>query len=300
LKTSVIIPSYDPTKKLSVTLESLKEQFSFIDELIVIVDNDIYGDFLKSLEEKYSPVINIKIFPQANAGRARSRNRGVELSTGDLIIFLDDDMLVEGRLIEKHISYHSKNKGVIVSGNGYRNPIDATSHFGKFLIEMENGWKEQSPEIGEITFKAFNFTACNMSLPKICFEQLNGFDPRFKDGEDFDFAVRAINSGIPILYDRSLLAWHNDWPEIDTFIRRQNEYTSAKNEIAKAHPKYLKHFPNLITSQANSGKKFLASIVRGTIAKSVIAKNRIFEALPLSIKFIFYRLVISSYSSINR
>ncbi len=31
-----------------------------------------------------------------------------------------------------------------------------------------------------------------MSLPKSLFNELNGFDTLFSDGEDFDFGIRAI------------------------------------------------------------------------------------------------------------
>jgi GT2 family glycosyltransferase len=223
VKTSVIIPSYNPTVKLPETLDKLVLQSSFIDELIIIIDNNSYSDFAKLLAEKYASTLNIKIFPQPNSGRAISRNRGAELSLGDIIIFLDDDMLAENNLIEKHIQYHLKNPGIIVSGNGYRNPIDTKYDFGRFLITMEKGWRKYGTETREITLQKFDFTACNMSLPKSIFKQLGGFDTRFSDGEDFDFAVRAIQQNIKIIYDSTLLAWHNDWPEIDKYIKRQNE-----------------------------------------------------------------------------
>lgn len=300
MKTSIIIPSYNPTLKLPQTLEKLVPQSSFINELIILIDNDNYTEFTQSLVEKYLPSFKIKIYSQPNSGRAISRNKGAELSSGDILIFLDDDMLAEKNLIEKHIQYHLKSSDVIVSGNGYRNPEDATNSFRKFLIKMEQEWKKDNTVVEEVTLQKFNFTACNMSLSKNLFDQLGGFDTRFSDGEDFDFAVRAINIGIRIMYDKTLLAWHNDWPEIGTYIKRQNEYISAKNEIIKVHPDYLKYFPNLQIEQRSKIKKFVSSIVRSTIGKWVIKKNRIFEIFPLSFKFVLYRATISAYSNINR
>ena len=300
MKTSVIIPSYNPTQKLPETLERLLPQADLIDELIIIIDNNSYTDFAKSLLEKYAASLKMKIFPQENSGRGKSRNRGVELASGDLIIFLDDDMLAENGLIEKHIQYHIKNPGAIVSGNGYRNPKEANYDFGKFLIQMETGWKQNAGDVSEVTLQKFNFTACNMSLPKSVLKELNGFDTRFSDGEDFDFAVRAINKGIPVMYDISLLAWHNDWPGIDTYIRRQNEYTAAKMDIVNAHPEYLQYFPNLKSVEGSKAKKIRASILRKTIGKWTISKNILFRILPLKMKFLFFNLTISAFSSINR
>jgi GT2 family glycosyltransferase len=300
LKTSIVIPSYNPTLKLPETLEKLVSQTSLIDELIIIVDSNNYSDFVKSLVEKYSSVLKIKIYPQANSGRAASRNKGAGLSTGDIIVFLDDDMQAEKGLIEKHIHYHLKNPGIIVSGNGYRNPENATHSFEKYLIKIEEEWKKENTNTGEVTLQKFNFTACNMSLPKSIFHQLGGFDTNFSDGEDFDFAVRAINKGIPIRYDRRLLAWHNDWPDIGTYIRRQNEYTIAKQEIIKVHPDYLRDFPNMKIADSGKFKKAISATIRATIGRLIVSKSNFFKILPLRIKFFLYKITISSYSNINR
>jgi GT2 family glycosyltransferase len=300
LKTSVIIPSYNPTLKLSETLDKLVPQTVFIDELIIIIDNENYSDYTKSLMEMFSSTLKLKIYSQPNSGRAAARNKGAEISTGDIIIFLDDDMLAEKDLIEKHIQYHNKSFDTIVSGNGYRNPKYADYNFGGFLIQMEEGWKRDTIGIGDITLQKFNFTACNMSLPKSVFIQLNGFDTRFSDGEDFDFGVRAIIKGIRIIYDTNLLAWHNDWPAIDTYIKRQNEYTEAKIEITKAHPEYLKYFPKLKIEEGSKVKKLISGIIRSTIGKWVVSRGFIFEVLPRNIKFFFYRITIASFSNINR
>jgi GT2 family glycosyltransferase len=298
MKTSVIIPSYNPTLKLSATLDKLIPQSSHIDELIVIIDNDCYGDFEKSLMKKYSGVLNLKIFPQPNSGRAVSRNRGVELSSSDLIIFLDDDMLAENDLIERHIQYHYKNPGIIVSGNGYRNPADATYDFGRFLIGMEKNWKKHDTDLHEITLKKFDFTACNMSLAKSTFRQLDGFDTRFSDSEDFDFAIRAIKQNVKIIYDSTLLAWHNDWPDIDKYIKRQNEYVLARVRIFNIHPEYLTYFPNLHVAEGSKFNKFISAIIRLMGGKQ-LSKSGLFKKLPLSLKFLLYKTIIFSYSNIN-
>ena len=299
LRTSVIIPSFNPQLKLSATLDTLLPQSSLIDELIIIIDNDTCTDFIKLLTIKYSTNLNIKVFPQANSGRAKSRNRGAELSTGDILIFLDDDMLAEKDLIKKHLQYHTENQNIIASGNGYRNPKDATSDFNKFLVKMENEWKEKSLDKGEISITNFNFTACNMSLPKTLFAKLGAFDTRLTDAEDFDFGVRALQKNVKIIYDRTLLAWHSDWPSIDTFIKRQNEYSEAKSKLLTIHPEYIKSFPSLEIKKSSYIKKASAKIIRTILGKQLIHTRWGERILPINLKFFLYRTIISSYSYIN-
>lgn len=300
MKTSIIIPSYNPTLKLPETINKLIPQSSFIDELIIIIDNENYAEYAKFLEDKYADKLHIKAFSQPNSGRAVSRNRGVEISTGDIIIFLDDDMLAESNLLEKHIQYHLKRPGIIVAGNGYRNPAEATCDFGKFLVEMEKGWKKYGMAVREITLSRFDFTACNMSLPKSLFKQLSGFDTRFSDGEDFDFAVRALQKDVTVIYDATLLAWHNDWPGIEGYIKRQNEYLEARMKILRTIPQYMEYFPGLKITKGNSLKKIISFLIRKTVRPWVISSNSLFKILPLKCKFFFYRLVIFACSDINR
>ncbi len=285
--------------KLSQTLDALVKQNELIDELIVVADNKNYSEEATLMLEEYSQKFKMKIIPQYISGRGRSRNTGAEAASGDLLIFLDDDMLAEKDLIKNHIKYHNTYPDIIVSGNGYRNPRDANYDFGKFLINMESKWISDDEGMHDMTFKNFNFTAQNMSLPNKIFQQLNGFDIRFSDGEDFDFGIRAINSSIRVIYDIKLLAWHNDWPKIDRFINRQNEYTEAKREMIKIHPDYIRLFPHLKITQGSPVKKIIAFIIRKTVAQWIISRGFL-KYTPLKIKYFFYQLVIFSNSSTNR
>lgn len=292
IKVSVVIPSFNPELKLSDTLDSLVPQSQFIDEVIIIIDLSNYQYFTKAMEEKYATLLKINSYSLENSGRGKSRNRGTELSTGDIIVFLDDDMIAEKDLIEKHIRFHTRKPDSIVSGNGYRNPKGANYDFGKYLIEIESSWKEKTKGIGTVTFQNFNFSACNMSVPIGIFRLLGGFDTRFSDGEDFDFAVRAIQANLPVYYDGTIAAWHNDWPEIDVLIKRQREYTLAKIEIFKIHPGYNKLFPKMIPKQTGALKKILIFLLKKPINNFVNIRNNIFTHFPLKVKFFFYNITI--------
>ncbi len=166
---SLIIPSFNPALKLPDTLNSLVSQREFIYELILVIDHNNFAKFPKELMEKYQAIFNLKIVKQADSGRAKSRNKGAEVSTGEILIFLDDDMLIEPGLIEKHVRRHKNENDIILTGNGYRNPSAATDDFGKFLIDMELPWMEKVKEVSHVTLDTFTFTACNMSLPRKLF-----------------------------------------------------------------------------------------------------------------------------------
>jgi len=295
MNVSVIICSYNPTLHLSYALDSLLSQSKDIYQIVVVIDNDNYSDYAKTMLDKYQNSFNLlTIHVQVNSGRAAARNTGVKLSEGDLFLFLDDDMIAEDDLVEKHLAYHVSNPGSIIIGNGFRNPVYARDDFSKYLIELERSWTSDAEVSLKVDFKNFIFTACNMSVSNNLFARLNGFDEKLKDGEDFDFGVRAIKEGINIIYDRALLAWHNDWPDIKSFISRQNEYYRGKTELFRIHPEYLEYFPHMLQQKIPMIKRIIYKLINAPGMWIVTYGSTIFSYLPASTKFKTYNLVVAS------
>jgi GT2 family glycosyltransferase len=297
MNVSVIIPSYNPTMHLEKTVDSLIHQSKHIQQLVIVIDNEEHHAFADTLMHKYKNNFRLlTVHVQANGGRAKARNKGARISEGDLLFFLDDDMFAEKDLVEKHLAYHAANPSTIVIGNGYRNPNDAKDDFAKYIIKVEKSWhpKENGPV--KVGYNNFNFTACNMSIPMTEFTRLGGFDEKLRDAEDFDFGARALKHAINIIYDSDITAWHSDWPDITGFIRRHNEYTKAKRELVKIHKEYLESFPALIPQEPGILKKIVLIIFKDTICKGVLHNVAMFRALPLSLRFLLYRLTISANS----
>jgi GT2 family glycosyltransferase len=301
MNVSLVICSYNPTMHVAYTLDSLLPQSEQIYQLVVVIDNDKYSDYASTITAKYTNSFNLlTVHVQQNSGRAAARNAGAKLSKGDLILFLDDDMIAEDRLVENHLAYHLANPDSIVIGNGFRNPVYARDDFSKYLVEIERSWSSSMKDKVKVDYANFSFTACNMSIPASQFQRLNGFDSQLKDAEDFDLGVRALWQEITIFYDRSLLAWHNDWPDLKSFIARQNEYTLAKKRLAEIHPEYIKQFPGLLAGKSSFLKKLQSFIYRNTLGMIVVSNPSIFGILPQDFKFSLYRSVISANSLNNK
>ncbi len=128
---------------------------------------------------------------------------------------------------------------------------------------------------------------------------MDGFDTRFPDGEDFDFAVRALLNGIKIPCDNLRVAWHNDWPDIFSFIKRQKEYTKAKILIFESHPEYKEYFPSMIPKEQGGIKKLIGVIFKGPLLWLVTSGNVIFANLPQKAKFVMYNYAVAFNSNTN-
>ncbi|HFD31629.1 MAG TPA: glycosyltransferase family 2 protein [Gammaproteobacteria bacterium] len=105
IKVSVIIPTYNRSKYIAETLESVFNQ-SFKNYEIIIINDGSTDDTEKILEPYRDRIIYKKI---KNQGVAFARNEGMKLARGKYIAYLDDDDLylpwkleVQVAILEKH------------------------------------------------------------------------------------------------------------------------------------------------------------------------------------------------------
>lgn len=114
---SIIIPTYNKKRLLRLSLYALgKQTFDHSRfEVIVIDDGSTDGTWRKMRGYKppypFRYIRNVK-----NTGRAASRNKGIQLARGRVLIFLDAEILVEEDFIQKHWAYHEKEDMAVVSG----------------------------------------------------------------------------------------------------------------------------------------------------------------------------------------
>ena len=106
---SVIIPYYKKKKYIEPAINSVLKQTYKNFELIIIYDDENKEDlnFLKKIIKKDK---RIKLYiNKKNLGAGRSRNKGIKLSKGSLIAFLDADDLWAHNKIQKQIFFMKKN-----------------------------------------------------------------------------------------------------------------------------------------------------------------------------------------------
>ena len=106
---SVIMPYYKKKKYIELAVNSVIQQTYKNFELIIVHDDENKEDlnFLKNLIKKDK---RIKLYiNKKNLGAGESRNKGIKLSQGSLIAFLDADDLWTRNKLKKQIFFMKKN-----------------------------------------------------------------------------------------------------------------------------------------------------------------------------------------------
>ena len=122
---SVIIPYYKKKKFINQTINSVLQQTYKNFELIIIYDDKNKSDlvFIKQITKKDK---RVKIIDNKNnMGAGKSRKKGIELSKGKFLAFLDADDYWNRNKLKEQISFMNKNKINI-------------SHTSYFIVDSSN------------------------------------------------------------------------------------------------------------------------------------------------------------------
>lgn len=116
-KVSVIVPVYNAAAFLEKCVNSILEQSYRNIELILVNDGstDASADICERYAEKDSHVVYVF---QENSGVSAARNRGLDVATGDYIVFVDSDDKLKENAIEL-LCNHIKEKNADLAICGY-------------------------------------------------------------------------------------------------------------------------------------------------------------------------------------
>ena len=175
---SVILTVYNRDQSLRRSLNSLIAQ-TFRNWELIAIDDGSTDDSLVILEEYAGLFNNIKVFTQKNMKLAFSRNRGILLSRGDYITFLDSDDEYKENHLARRLEFMERNHETDLIHGGVKITGD------EFVRDKNNRFC--FIHISECTVGATFFGK------RYVFEALNGFKENIYS-EDSEFLMRAEKS----------------------------------------------------------------------------------------------------------
>ena len=117
-KITVVVPVYNTSDYLTKCINSITNQTYRNLEIILIDDGstDESLELCKLLAERDS---RIKVIHQDNKGLAETRNKGMELATGEYICFIDSDDYIENTMLEKLLKAIKQTNADVCEGSFY-------------------------------------------------------------------------------------------------------------------------------------------------------------------------------------
>lgn len=110
---SVVVPVYNAESYIARCIESILSQSYKNFELILV--NDGSSDNSKTICEAYKlKDARVVVYNQLNAGVSQARNKGIELSKGDFICFVDSDDWIDQEYLATFFSFDINYQNTIV------------------------------------------------------------------------------------------------------------------------------------------------------------------------------------------
>ncbi len=206
--------SRNGAEHLRICLPSLALQ-SFPPLEVIVVDNGSSDDSAEVAKSH-----GVRCLPlEENLGLAPGLNRGAAIATGDLLLFVNDDMRFHPEFVAG-LAEPFENDGDIFATDGMQFNWDGTvrGHLAPRLTNVpprRHSSTELVPGLyfyqQEKTAKSpvFMASAACMMVRRTLFERLGGFDGRLPLGyEDVEICWRAWTHGWKTLYVPNAICWH--------------------------------------------------------------------------------------------
>ena len=219
MKLSLIITTYNSPKFLKLVLDSVRRQVMLPDEVVIADDGS--GDDTRKLidEERLTfPVPLLHVWQEDKGFRAaKSRNNGIKVSSGDYIVFIDGDILLDRRFIRDHHFFACKNRfvqgrRVHLSESRTREIVDSMKvpslNFFSRGVSLNrihlihSGFFRDLYGKKKKTQKGESLISANIGVWKEDLLRVNGFNEEFIGWgrEDSELGVRMMNAGIKIRF----------------------------------------------------------------------------------------------------
>jgi GT2 family glycosyltransferase len=201
-------------------LESISKIIALDIEIVVVLNG--CTDSSASIANHY----DTRIIEVGNAlYPSKARNLGYLNACGNIIVFLDADVVITEEWGCKLREFHQKHTEFVITGSPYE-------------ISTKPSWIEINwfKPLMETTKNYIN--GGNIITTRKVMEMTEGFDESLETGEDVDFSRRARKLGIDIVIDKSWKVHHEGFPKsVREFVKREawhgkGDFISLENFVS--------------------------------------------------------------------
>jgi GT2 family glycosyltransferase len=225
---SVVIPTHRRLASLLRLLAALDVQDypRELLEIVVVVDGDPHT--VEALAGRAS----LRVLEQTHGGPAAARNLGTAHARGELVVFLDDDVVPAGWCVRRHADAHASRRDLVVIGpllpprGGVRaSPWvrwEARTLLRQYS-DMEAGRWAASPR---------QFYTGNASVRREHLIRAGGFDGSLRRAEDVELGLRLRDLGLDFEYHPEATAHHEPTRRYRSWLDAAREYGRVDARMA--------------------------------------------------------------------
>ncbi|MCP2038971.1 glycosyltransferase [Chryseobacterium sp. HSC-36S06] len=240
---SIVVPCYNVEKYVEACVDSVLKQDYQNWECILINDgsSDHTLEIIKSFETKDQ---RFQVFTQENSGLSATRNRGIKISKGAFLFFLDSDDVLSTDAISTLVSSGDNND--IVTG------ITVTSKINGDIISKIS--QLYPPKEGDITYANTHFEvltkAMESALTPVAQNRL--YSKEFIDKNNLRFKNGILHEDELWFFETMLLAKNVKFVNHETYFYRTDNENSITRKVSdrnlesyisvleEVHEKYIK------------------------------------------------------------
>ncbi|HTB98134.1 MAG TPA: glycosyltransferase [Terracidiphilus sp.] len=246
MKLSVVVPTFNRKPILERALHALASQDLSPEqyELIVAVDGSTDGTV--EMLRAFQPECAFHYLEIPHGGPSAARNAGIRTATGELILFLDDDLIAVPDLLRQHCESHVDSAPRVVHGPIYISPESAETIIRYVSEEAYEGYY-RSPDLKkELRYpEAFGSSIAvlsslaNSSMPRELLIQCGGFDEQIRAAEDLELGLRLWRLGVSFAFLPNAIAREIHVKSSWEYLQWQSR-TLAVGDIraSRKHPEY--------------------------------------------------------------
>ena len=279
------------------TLASLVSQnFSQKQFEIIVADNgstDQTLDVAKYYKKKYPSLVDYVIENQIKSSYA-ARNKGVGVSKGSLISFVDANMTVKSDWLEKIVAaFEDKNLSYL----GCKVNLYSKKKSFAALYNILTGFP-----VKMYLEKEHYAPTCCLTVRKNIFDKVGLFNSLLKGGGDTEFGKRVWGAGMKIKYEPKIIMYHPARDSILKLLKKSLRIGRSRAETSSMYPDlyshnirrylsikpYLPHKPWKIRERHKCGYSFnYITIIQLSVFPAISQLVSFFPFVVSKIKFIF-------------
>ncbi|MBU7317608.1 glycosyltransferase [Paenibacillus oleatilyticus] len=232
MKTSIVIATYNKLEYTQLCIESIREFTSQHEYEIIVVDNHSTDDTAAWLSSQSDITV---IFNKENLGFPKACNQGIEISTGDNILLLNNDTIVTQNWLTNMLAclYSSEEVGAVgtvTNHCSYDQSIQVSYKSIEELHPFATQYNRASnPKLWEERLRLVGYC---MLIKKQVLDEVGLLDERFTPGnfEDDDLSLRIKLAGYKLFLCRDTFIHHFGSVSFRNNIEAYNQLLSVNKD----------------------------------------------------------------------